>query len=92
MENKPRKPRNYAATKLKAARLKSGLSQAQLSEKTGINMGTLRHYEQGSKQFDNARFDTIFKTCVVLDCQVEDLIENEDFLKIFQKYNEKKHS
>lgn len=86
---KTRKSRDYAATKLKAARVKAGLSQAQLAEKTGINIGTLRHYEQGSKSFDNARFDTIFKTCIVLDCQIEDLIENEDFLKLFQKYNEK---
>lgn len=89
MENKTRKPRDYAATKLKAARLKAGLSQAQLSEKTGINIGTLRHYEQGSKPFDNARFDTIFKTCIVLDCQIEDLIENEEYLKLFHEYNEK---
>ena len=89
MENKQRKPRDYAKTKLKAERLKAGLSQAQLSEKTGINMGTLRHYEQGSKQFDNARFDTIFKTCIVLNCKIEDLIENEEYLKLFHEYNEK---
>lgn len=86
-----RPPRNFAPTKLKAARLKAGLTQAQLSELTGIKAGTLRHYEQGSKSFDSARFGVIFKTCMVLDCTIEDLIEDSEYLKLFSEY-EKKHS
>ena len=91
-ENPPKKtrpPRNFAPTKLKAARIKAGLSQAELSEKTGINVGTLRHYEQGSKSFDSAKFNVIFNTCIVLNCKVEDLIESEEYLNVFQEYNEK---
>lgn len=64
--------------KLKEMRQSRGLSQSQLAEKTGINVRTIQHYEQGSKNFDHARIDTILKCCIALNCKLEDLIENED--------------
>lgn len=91
-ENPPKKtrpPRNFAPTKLKAARLKAGMTQAELSRLTGINSGTLKHYEQGSKSFDNAKFNVIFNTCIILNCRIEDLIEDENTLDLFKRYNEK---
>lgn len=81
-----RPPRNFAQTKLKAARLAAGLTQAKLSELTGINAGTLKHYEQGSKPFDGAKFGTIIKTALVLNCSVGDLIENEEVIDLFEEY------
>lgn len=90
-ENPPKKtrpPRNHATTKLKAARLKAGMTQAELSRLTGINPGTLKHYEQGSKSFDSAKFNVIFNTCIILNCRIEDLIEDENTLEVFKRYNE----
>lgn len=71
--------------KLKEMRQSRGLSQSQLAEKTGINVRTIQHYEQGSKNFDHARIDTILKCCIALNCRLEDLIENEDYVELINK-------
>lgn len=71
--------------KLKEKRQAAGLSQSQLAEKTGINVRTIQHYEQGSKIFDHARIDTILKCCVALNCKLEDVIENPEYIELLQK-------
>ena len=71
--------------KLKEMRQSKGLSQSQLAEKTGINVRTIQHYEQGSKNFDHARIDTILKTCIALNCKLEDIIENPEYIDLIKK-------
>lgn len=71
--------------KLKEMRQSRGLSQIQLAEKTGLNVRVLQHYEQGSKIFDNARIDTIMKVCIALNCKLEDVIENPEYLDLIKK-------
>lgn len=90
-EKKTRPPRNYAPTKLKAMRLYKGLTQDQLAEKTGIKLGTLKHYEQGSRKFDCSGFDIIIKTCLALDCCIEDIIEDPEIINLYKEYK-KSHS
>lgn len=75
--------------KLKEKRQAAGLSQSQLAEKTGLNVRTIQHYEQGSKDFDHARIDTILKVCLVLNCTLEDVIENPEYIKLLQKVPQK---
>lgn len=72
--------------KLKELRQAAGLSQSQLAEKTGINVRTLQHYEQGSKVFDHARIDTILKVCLALNCKLEDVIENQEYINLIKRY------
>ena len=74
--------------KLKEVRQARGLSQSQLAEKAELNVRTLQHYEQGSKVFDHARLDTILKCAIALECKIEDIIDNEDYLNLIQKYQE----
>lgn len=71
--------------KLKAWRQAKGLSQSQLAEKTGINLRTIQHYEQGSKNFDHARIDTIMRVCVALDCRLADILENPEYVELAKK-------
>lgn len=71
--------------KLKAWRQAKGLSQSQLAEKTGINLRTIQHYEQGSKNFDHARIDTIMRVCVALDCRLDDILENPEYVELAKK-------
>ena len=71
--------------KLKEMRQAKGLSQSQLAEKTGINVRTIQHYEQGSKIFDHARIDTILKICIALGCKLEDIIENPEYIELIKK-------
>lgn len=71
--------------KLKAWRQAKGMSQSQLAEKTGINLRTIQHYEQGSKNFDHARIDTIMRVCVALDCRLDDILENPEYVELAKK-------
>lgn len=78
--------------KLKTKRLGAGLSQSQLAEKADINVRVLQHYEQGSKNFDHARIDKIFRVCLALDCKLEDIIENDEYVELFKKQLNKESS
>lgn len=78
--------------KLKKMRQAAGLSQSQLAEKSNLNVRVLQHYEQGSKNFDNARIDKIFKVCLTLNCKFEDIIENQEYIDLFNEYINKEHS
>ena len=71
--------------KLKELRQASGLSQSQLADKAGINVRVLQHYEQGSKNFDHARIDTLVKICIALNCKLEDVIENPEYVELIKK-------
>ena len=74
--------------KLKEMRQAAGLSQSQLAEKTGINVRTLQHYEQGSKLFDHARIDTILKICLALNCKLDDIIEDQEYIDLIKRYKD----
>ena len=73
-------------SKLKEMRQAKGLSQSQLAEKANMNVRTLQHYEQGSKIFDHARIDTILRVCLALNCKIDEIIENKEYLKLLEKY------
>lgn len=75
-------------SKLKAARMKAGLSQSELAEKADIKLRTLQSYEQGYKSFDSARLETILKVALACAARLEDLIESPALLEIIKKYNE----
>ena len=74
--------------KLKEMRQAADLSQSQLAEKAGINVRTLQHYEQGSKLFDHARIDTILKICLALNCKLDDIIENQEYIDLIKRYKD----
>ena len=66
-------------TKIKEVRTAKGLTQKELSEKSGLSIRTLQHYEQGGKNFDHARIDTLLNVCEALDCTLFDILENEEY-------------
>ena len=59
--------------KLKEIRIKKGISQKELSEKTGISLKAISSYEQGSRDLIKASFENIVKIVKALDCKVFDL-------------------
>ncbi len=85
-EIKRRPPRKAASTKLKAMRVRSGLTQREVVERTGINAQTYSQYEQGVKSFDSAKLGTILNVCVALSCKLEDVIEDKELLKLIAQY------
>lgn len=86
LPKKKRGARNAAKTKLKAARVAAGVTQSALADAADLNVRTLQHYEQGYKPFDNARLDTILKVCLALDCDLSDVLDNEDYIALWNDY------
>ena len=62
-------------SKLKAYREQAGLSQAQLSDASGVNKGTIQKYEQGTKDINKAQGQILLKLARTLGCYMEDLID-----------------
>lgn len=62
-------------TKLKEFRKFRGMTQAKLSEISGVNLRTLQDYEQGSKDINKVAGITLYKLAQALNCRVEDLLE-----------------
>lgn len=74
--------------KLKEMRQARGLSQSELAKRADLNVRTLQHYEQPNspKVFDHARLDTILKCAIALECKIEDLIDNQEYLDLIKAY------
>ena len=64
-------------SKLKEVRQAKGLTQKQLAEATGNSLRTLQHYEQGSKDPNQAAAITVYGLAKALGVRIEDLLEIE---------------
>ena len=62
---------------LKRIREVSGLSQSGLSKESGVNIQMIQHYEQGVRSINKAQAQTVHKLAKVLNCSMEELIEND---------------
>lgn len=62
-------------TNLKKIREATGLSQAKLAERSGVNVRMIQHYEQGAKDINAAAALTVYRLAQALDCTVEELLE-----------------
>ena len=67
--------------KLKEVRLAKGLTQKQLADSANINIRVLQHYEQGTKNFDHARLETLLDIAAALGCRIADIVESEELKK-----------
>ena len=77
-------------TKLKRQRINRNLTQSELSKLSGIPVRTLQNYEQGVLCFDSARIDKIVEVALVLDCNIEDLIEDINIIEKIKKAKSEK--
>lgn len=62
-------------TNLKCLRQKTGFSQRQLSEVSGVPLRTIQQYEQRQKSINKAQAEYLVKLAKALCCRAEDLIE-----------------
>ena len=62
-------------SKLKETRERAGLTQKELSERSGVNLRTVQNYEQGYKDINKAQGLSLYKLAKALDVTMEDLIE-----------------
>lgn len=64
-------------TNLQQKRQESGLTQERLAMSVGISVGVLRSYEQGLRNLDGAKVETLAKLAIALNCTIPDILEDE---------------
>ena len=65
-------------TNLKALRQRSGLSQRELSEQSGVPLRTIQQYEQRQKSINKAQAEYLLMLARTLCCDMEDLLEKAE--------------
>lgn len=65
----------FPETNLKRIRAIYGLTQAELSKRSGVSLRSIQMYEQRNKNINKASVDTIYNLAKSLGCTMEDLIE-----------------
>ena len=65
-------------SKLKLMRIKKGLKQSELSERSGIPVKSIGNYEQLRRNLNHSRADIIYRLAVALDCPMEELLDLDD--------------
>lgn len=65
-------------TNLQRIRLEHGLSQSQLSDKSGVNVRMIQQYECKNRNINKAQFDTVCKLASALSVKAEDLREIDE--------------
>lgn len=67
--------RKNLPTKLQTVRKAIGLTQKELSEKSGVTLRMIQQYEQRAKDINKATACNLFALAQVLGCKAEDLLE-----------------
>lgn len=62
---------------LKNHRKACGLTQRELSERSGVNQRMIQNYEQGVRDINGVAGITLYKLSAALGCRMEDLLEME---------------
>ena len=65
-------------SKLKLMRIKKGMKQAELSERSGVPLKCIGNYEQLRRDINRARVDIVYRLASALDCKMEELLEIEE--------------
>lgn len=66
---------------LKNVRIRAGLSQSALAKQSGVNFRMLQNYEQGVKNIDGAKIETLAALSRVLNCGISEILENPETVK-----------
>ena len=62
-------------SQLKTIRQKRKLTQEQLAEISGVNLRSIRSYEQGDNDIGKAQAETLQMLAKALDCTIEELLK-----------------
>lgn len=72
-------------TKIKEQRIKSGLSQSQLCDISGVNIRTLQMYEQGTRNINGCNLKSLIKLCKSLNCKLYEILDDEELVELIKE-------
>ena len=72
-------------TKFKKVRESKGISQGNLSKLTGVSSATIKAYDQGYRDINEAKIKTLAELSNALDCGITDILEDEELIKKIKK-------
>ncbi len=78
---KIRAEKGLKETKLYKMRVKRGLSQNGLAEKSSVPARTIRAFEQGELSINGAKLKALVSLCLALDCRFEDILESRELIE-----------
>ena len=64
-------------SKLKMARIQCGISQKELSDRTGIPIKTIGNLEQLRRDINHCRVDIVFRLSQALECNIVDILDTD---------------
>ncbi len=68
-------PHTAKISKLKLARIKAGMKQSELAERSGVPLKCIGNYEQLRRDICRARVDIVYRLAEALGCAIEDIID-----------------
>lgn len=71
---------------LKNIRQSKNLSQSQLAAKADVSVRMIQKYEQGAKDLNAAKLETLLKLCTTLECTLCDLLSDPTLKELVSKY------
>ena len=60
---------------LQEMRLAKGLSQSQLSKKSGVSLGHIKNLEQGQRDINKTAGIILYRLAKALECDMKDLLK-----------------
>lgn len=72
---------------LQKLRKEASLSQSQLAKAADVKIQVLQQYERGVRDINGAKLLTLLKLCNALECNLADIITDEDTLEQLKDYD-----
>jgi transcriptional regulator with XRE-family HTH domain len=74
---------------LKEIRESRGMSQQDLTDKSGINKRMIQAYEQGYRDINGAKLSTLLTFANVLNCPINQIVTDESLIERINTYMNK---
>ena len=74
--------------KLQELRKGAGLTQKELADKAGMKCKILQQYEIDYRHIDGARLETLISLANALNCQIYELLEDDELKRLMKDYEE----
>lgn len=71
---------------LKKQRKINNLTQNQLATGSGVSVKMIQKYEQGVRNIDAAKLETLLKLCNTLNCDLVDVINSPKLKELIETY------